>query len=1107
MKTSRQVAARAALGIVWTLACLAAQPATAPPAQEPSAPRAAGEMELLPKLPADVLREFQKLLDERDRLRALLEAVSKPRVPNECRLTGRVVGDVVRVQATFHIVTEEARELIALGCHKARPIAARFDDGQLPILLPPGDDGFLVRLEKKDHPYTVILDMEVPVFVRDQQRGFELSLPRAAVTLLEAFDGPDAVQDVRIKFREREQLDAKFREREQVETAVSLRARNPQRRALALGPTDRLEISWRGPTPQQPDQPLVDSQGEIDVLVEENQITTTARLTLKTLRGQTDVWKIYAPTQAIVELPNQQYATVVPPTDAKNPVWTVQLTEPGSGPLTVHIRQRQMRNGQRLAVGPYFVLNAFRQQGRILIKAPADVRVRVTPRGEIIPMPVPEAQRPESGTSVMYHYFNLPNVVRAAPPPPLVELDVEKLQGVLQSRLVHHLQLTSEGWLIRTDIHITPVRMIVDRLEVEVPNNLRQIRAEPATLVESVELLEPEKGAARALIKLAQAQGGPFVSPEKAEFRVTLHGLVAMADDVQDAILLLPQPRNTLDQGGEFHIHLPEGWEMSHVAWEPRMPLTNTGQGAWRFDQAPTHVDLGWRQHRLDLSVDTSMDVSLNLEAAQAHVRCRFRFPRERLRQLRVHMPGLARERLPIVQGGVLVPQADLIGILELDDAAFQKREVTLEYWFDLPAADSRVAQRDFVVPLFWCADATQTLTQVRVWSDPGVKPVLASRVWEIRPPEIVPGRDRLPSLVMRATGTDLPLVIALTESALAPLAAIAVDRVLVQVFVRENGEQEYRTRFLINKLTTRTLDLELPTRGGTISSLNLDLRLDGHIPNMEPLDDHVPPNDRGHLVRLRMPQPESHQYPMVLDVYYVITPGIGAANSGGLLSRMSFWTSFQPPQLRGNVFLGRVRWQVELPGNWVAFEQGRGTTVEQQWGLRGWLPAPRASASHDDLERWFSGSTAGNPNRPSLVCWQTTLQPLSIMHVPQQVWLLLCSLVVLTVGLLLYYAPLSRAQFWCILAVLGLTGITLGVWWPSFLPLIVYGSQPGILILALVLGIQWMLQQRYRRQLIFMPGFSRVRSGSSVTRGSSKVRIRGEPSTVDAVPPPAGAS
>jgi hypothetical protein len=51
------------------------------------------------------------------------------------------------------------------------------------------------------------------------------------------------------------------------------------------------------------------------------------------------------------------------------------------------------------------------------------------------------------------------------------------------------------------------------------------------------------------------------------------------------------------------------------------------------------------------------------------------------------------------------------------------------------------------------------------------------------------------------------------------------------------------------------------------------------------------------------------------------------------------------------------------------------------------------------------------------------------------------------------------------------------------------------------------MLRQRYRRQVIFMPGFTRMKSGSSLLRANSSKRRLGEPSTLDIPQAPAGSS
>jgi drug/metabolite transporter (DMT)-like permease len=82
----------------------------------------------------------------------------------------------------------------------------------------------------------------------------------------------------------------------------------------------------------------------------------------------------------------------------------------------------------------------------------------------------------------------------------------------------------------------------------------------------------------------------------------------------------------------------------------------------------------------------------------------------------------------------------------------------------------------------------------------------------------------------------------------------------------------------------------------------------------------------------------------------------------------------------------------------------------------------------------------------------------------------------------------------------LGLVGVTLvaaGVAAPGVWPAFLYGAQAAGVVLALVAAILWVRQQRWRRQVILMPGFRRRKTGSSLLRGQGSRPPR-EPSTVD---------
>jgi hypothetical protein len=219
--------------------------------------------------------------------------------------------------------------------------------------------------------------------------------------------------------------------------------------------------------------------------------------------------------------------------------------------------------------------------------------------------------------------------------------------------------------------------------------------------------------------------------------------------------------------------------------------------------------------------------------------------------------------------------------------------------------------------------------------------------------------------------------------------------------------------------------------------------------------------------------------------------------------------TRLQPPRLRGNVFPGRVRWHVGMPADWVLVWASGSLAMEQRWGFRAWLPSPRSAVTVAELERWFNASTdspgaadtsLGLGSRSSeLVGWQANLGHITVVHVSERTWLLGCSLILLLLGLGLYLLSSRPRFFGAAVIALAAAIVTVGIVWPNVLSVIIYGVQPGALVLLIVGGFLWLRHRRYRRQLTFMPGFSRLAPGSSVMRAGSSHRPRGEPSTVDA--------
>jgi hypothetical protein len=188
---------------------------------------------------------------------------------------------------------------------------------------------------------------------------------------------------------------------------------------------------------------------------------------------------------------------------------------------------------------------------------------------------------------------------------------------------------------------------------------------------------------------------------------------------------------------------------------------------------------------------------------------------------------------------------------------------------------------------------------------------------------------------------------------------------------------------------------------------------------------------------------------------------------------------------------------------------------------MRGLLLAPRFRLTAADLEAWFIGGAPAAPAAgerrassppvaegalvtPTLVLWRDGAGTVTLTHVHQKVWLVVCSLSLVVFGLALVRLALSsgpRRWVWaCVLAALAvLGGLALVVFTPGLAGLVAYGCQPGLLVLAVLVLVQWMLHERSRRQIIFLPSFSRAPTASSVAQANGGRPA--EPSTVDNPP------
>jgi hypothetical protein len=1102
--------------------------------------QAADALRMLPRFIVLSPEKFQEMQDEIARLNAKLQG-EKPTSPSFCHLEGRVEGHLVFLEARFDLTTTKPNAPILLACGQAQPTRALLD-GKTPLLRSEAE-GYVVHVEKPgEHSLTVQLTAALKV--EGSSRKLELDLPRAAGTKLK-LDIPGEVKDLRVNDKVLSDSLLVFHQG-RLEGSIE----------LGPGQVEKLTLSWKGinTTPGSPTT-LV-SEGRVQVRVDERQtLSTEARLSLKVQGGQTRQWRLLVPLGARlvlspadeerVQVDKQDYLTVS--------LRTLTLKEASADPLQVSVlvpaRPLPPRGqpGGRVPIGPFAVLGATRQTGTLVVSSQAsNVQFQFFRHGTTTEREVAAEERK---LGVRVHGFSYETLPLNENPPftdknsgslSLLDLEAETVRGLVETRVTHTLRLPRKEkdvdkrqWQVTSTLGVKLIHPGVETLEVQLPPDCQFL---PPDTRQPDPVLNVNFDEQRHVVQYKlQSEGWK-------QFQLNVQARYGrLFEETDSATLLLPRPLDTIfGPDMQWTVVVPDELELLAPA-RPNpslelIPQTPQKQ-IWKLDPSadrnPDYLDLSWRPYRPEVRAVSVVDLTLRKTGGRggqvSHV-LQLSSPRSLPARVTLRVPAAVKKGFKVVAGGDELPEdpaepersSRVVVELHRSREPGQVTKLRFEYSFVLPedrrdgqpeeGKDGSRGPKPFAVPLVMPEAATQGETKVRVWSDPGSLPFLAGADWTELNIEEVKDSNRLPVLVIRTQKPDVPLTLRLGQTGEGAPATVLVERALVRATVVEGAGHFYHASFRITQLSTRYLDVELPV---VVTSSTFKAWFDDPARQMinKQIDWEIPGDQepRGRVARLRL-DPKSMTPSSILHLSYELPPAAQFAQ-GGRVGGVALQSVLQPPVLRGEPGRVLTRWLIQLPANWVVLGPEGGSGSERTWVRRGWLLAPQLTLSAADLERWFlNGTSTGQEpdgsGAPSLVCWRTGLQPVTVAHVPQQGWLLVCSLLLLVLGLIIYclsrlggQGGFSPTRFWMALALLALTLLTAGVFWPTLVAAIVYGSEPGLVVLVVACLFQWLLQERHRRQIVFLPSFSRARSGSSMVRagkGSSNQRAPGEPSTVD---------
>jgi hypothetical protein len=1043
------------------------------------------EIPLPPDAKAVVLprQKYQELLVELARLREQIKnkPAAPPQLPSVCKLSGQVNGDLVRLHAQFKFRTERGESSsVLLGCLPANLTEAKLDDHLARVSWT--NNGYVVQVENAGE-HQCLLELELALASRTSERGFALDLPGAAVTTLE-LDFPETVKEVHLTGRPRPV-------RTEAPTAGRCRLD-----AGALGPLEHLDVSWAGPPAGPTLAPQLEADARITVRVDEAQIVTEVFLVLTPQGGPVTQWTIQVPSNAEIvrQTLEEPFPTIEVP-DIQKPVRVLRFKEASVKPLTLTIRHQQVHTANWQPVGPFAVLGAVHQRGTITFKAPRETPLSFQPRPGVSRREIPEAERRvDPNLAAVFQYWGQPGLEK--PPtgtdslvPAPLDFKIESGKSVVQARTHHDLRLLSAKekeasiWEVTTTIEGRTLGSRLEQLGLQLPPGFQfdsKEGVQPAGQVQGPEWIDP----LRVRLTLSTRETSPFKVVVKGTFSCPA------VEPGRPVAVALPRPLDLVDQGGDVTIQVPEDLVLEPPA--PNDPCKECQvKGSHRqvrgYDSLPDHLDVLWKAFQ----AQTFRAIAdLELAGTQAHVtahRLWFNPPIPAGETVRLRLPEPLAGRVSIVNGGT--PQTNA-GVADRLDIKVAKEPLILEYDFPLPAGTEPSTSAPFAVSLVVPEEIAQGETRLRIWSDLGSVPLLASGPWEEQ--ELEPtDKACLPELVVRSGRSGAPLMLRRAPASSTTLAAVQVERVFVHVTIGDSGLQQYQVRFLLRRILGRQLDITLPA---PVASLNLKVQLNGREIHTFSAEEGPSPGGRIHV-----PVPPALQNGTVLlDVAYLLPPSRSWA-------AVAWQSTLQPPVLKDAAPWAEVRWLVEPAPAWLALDTASGYRPGLEWNWQDGLFSLRPADTLADLENWSTGAETpgkrdGREAEDYQVFWRTSVAPVSLFTVPQRAWLLLCSLALLAVGLSLYFVAWPRGVLWFLVGMCALVIAGIGLIWPGLLAAVCYGCQPGVLVLLLFLGVQAYLHRRYRRKVLFLPGFQRRQTGSSLL--TTGIRPSGQPSTVDAPPP-----
>lgn len=1057
---------------------------------------------------------YQALLEKLQRLEQEKTRTPATILLGSCRITGRVAPGLpwpfaapetdmsssrrraeLRLELEFR--TEGQETLVPVPLSGGRVVKATLN-GETPVWGPDSDT--LTVLVKGPRICTLVIDLIVPILATGTERRLLLDrLPAAAVTTL-AMTVPEPVRKATVK--------------NGGPITITRGAESESRlTADALGMLSQFELTWQADLPEKPLPPRLEVTGEVQCRVEPTQTDTVAVLRFRAVQGQVTQCRLRLPPEAdqaqVEEIKEGEVtrgeaavAKLIQQGDAYLLTFPAPL---GGDNPTVSLRlrwtQKTMSSPSSTVLGPITVLEPTdsRENGGLTVSVAPGLRPRLQPIG-LVRIEARSEPSPLPGTVFAYRYGQAPvRLELAAEPAPL-------LPALAEVQLSHQLRVGEQGLLLSTELEILrSVRLNPQEIELRWPVGWTLSRG--TLLSPLVEGLEHDAGTGLVRLRLATRASGPakiklmgrfpFPQQGRADWLLPyVSGLRGEANGkTESAQLLLRDGQLQIETEG-VEARLESGTTglagRSQAALDLPLPL----RGGVTVFQLPVaeavppenpRVQLTWQKRRPVLQA--RVEVYLHAQAVQVcqqflgQVRpgatglMEFVASRPLAPHVYFTLYGKDSEGKPVTRP--LTPRQQVGSDGQAEISLFIPPDVWGEYTVqaEYQLAQAEVRQETALRLPFIRPQTTQWAiaepVEVRCWCGAGLRLGDPGSGWTLARLEMPAKADIPPTLTLTGPDLDQPLELKVAPVFEDPLPDVNADRALIEVRPLGPGEWAYRVRVRLARVRAAEVQLQVWTDVSCLHLENVYFQRQA-IPTEQCKLQEVSPGQ----ARVILPiQPRWLSQSLLLDVRFQIKN-----HPNGLFGLA---TRVPGLALEGRrVKRGTTRWRLEPAGGELPLWQSTALAPDQSWQWVGWAFPPAPDPSARLLEKWVDPDAlaplATLPERPGYSYLQT--EPggvITFWSLPPLTWCGVGSLTVLTLGWLVWRGFLAVQWVWGLVAILLLLALLLG---SGLLWAFLYAAQTGLVIFGGYICQHWWRQQRWKRQIVILPGFTRLPTSVTAT-------------------------